>query len=112
MESRIQNFLKDRESISKYRKGIQFLKEARADLVLLELSAAEPVNALHPQGMQMAAAQHYERLGYQKCLADIFSLDEISDTTSPLVADYGATEKLLADGTITEDQARELRGEL
>ena len=112
MESRLHKFQQDKESLSKYRQGIQLLREARVDLVLLELSSAEPVNIAHPQGIQMAAAKHHEALGYQKCLADLLDLDSVQVATgeAPL-ADYGATERMLKSGEITEEQARELRGE-
>lgn len=113
MDSRVQRFQKDSESLKKYRDGVQLLKEARVDLVLLELSAAEPVDTSNPQAEHIAAAAHHERLGYQKCLADLFSLDELAvESGSKLVADYGAIDSMLAKGEITEEQADTLRREI
>ena len=112
MNSRIHNFQQDKESIGKYRQGLQLLREARVDLILLELSSAEPVDITHPRGTEMAAAQHYERLGYQKCVADLFSLAEIQLRQTAPVADYGAIERMLEDGTITKEQANDLSGGL
>lgn len=105
MDSRIQRFQSDSESVSKYRNGIQLLKEARVDLVLLELSAVEPINTAHPQGTQMAAAQYHEALGYQKCLADLFSLDTVQTLQGNApVADYGATQKLVDEGMVSSEE--------
>ena len=112
MFSRIQHFLRDRESISKYNRAIALLKEARVDLVLLELSAAEPVEVNSPQATQTAAFQHFERLGYQKCLADLFSLTEININKTAPVADFGATDKLLSEGILTEEQAQSILKEI
>lgn len=113
MESRVQKFQKDGESLSKYRDGVQLLREARVDLILLELSAAEPVDTSNPQAEHIAAAAHYERLGYQKCLADLFSLDELAvNSEGKLVADYGAIDKMLSRGEISEEQAETLRRDI
>lgn len=113
MHNRLARFKESKEAKDKYRNALALLVEVGVDQVLLELSAQTFTDAGHPQGVQMAAAKHYESLGYQKCIADLLSLDKLVEQESaPVSADYGATQRMLDRGEITEEQALELQGEI
>jgi hypothetical protein len=108
--SKLELFINDGNKLDKYRQAIRLLDECGAGEVLRELSAATILSPDAPNRMELAAASHFETRGYQKCLYDLFSLEQIKETTQKaLNADYGALERMEASGEITADQAKELR---
>lgn len=110
---RLEVFLKDSEAQRKYLRALDLLAEANVDLILLELAQGDPVNPAHPQASAMAVAKHYELAGYQRCLAALFTLTNLGASKSEIpIADFGAAESLVADGTLTREQVAKIEKEL
>lgn len=110
MKSSFELFTHDSDRKDRYRHAIRLLQEAGIHTVLLELSTSNPLPKTDPNVMQAAAAEHFETLGYQKCLSDLFNLEELGQTATQKVhADFGAIDTMLAAGDITPEQAEILR---
>lgn len=110
MRSDYELFVNDPARKDKYRQAIRLLQEAGVQHVLLELSTSVPVPLAAEGRLEAAATLHFETLGYQKCLADLFRLEEMAHgAKAPVVPDFGAIDSMLADGSITPKQAELLR---
>lgn len=101
--------LEDNSFCKEYERAISALKSIGLYNALLEKVVLRADSPEHPQGTEIAAAAHYESLGYIRCLEDLFNLKASkSEETYTPVPDFGATERMIASGEITEEEAAEL----
>jgi hypothetical protein len=105
--SKLEAFRKQPEKMKQYNEAVIALKELGVDQILLELSLPQDLPMGNPNAGNIAMQQLGEAMGYQKCLHDLFSLDEIVIAEKKgLIADFGANAKM----GITNKEARELGG--
>lgn len=108
VKSKLALFREDNKAMADYRSAITLLQRHGVDTILLQLGLPEPINPLDPKSETAAVANLYEHLGFQKCVALLFSLDEIPlRPVTEVIADYGANAKM----GITEEEAREWSNE-
>ena len=101
--------LDDKSFCREYERAISALKSIGLYSALLEHALLRSGSPEHLQGTEIAAAAHYDSLGYIRCLEEIFNLTASPSTeTYTPVPDFGATERMLASGEITEEQAQML----
>lgn len=101
--------MEDSKRLKAFHKARELLVNAGIDSVLLE-HAFEHASILDVG----ADSKHHQTVGYMQCLSDLFHLDAFAkpETSKGIVTDFGATEKLVAEGRLTPEEAHELlRGE-
>lgn len=111
--NKLREFLNNSDKISKYHAALKLLSDAGVEEVLIELGGSvEKLDPAHPNSIQVAATEQYKSLGYNRCLELLYSLTSLDPNSNASESpDYGAIEKMLAEGRITEEQAEQLRNE-
>lgn len=105
--SKLEAFRQQPDKVKKYNEAVITLKELGVDQILLELSLPQDLPMGNPNAGDIALQKMGEAMGYQKCLHDLFSLDEILISEKrELIADFGANKKM----GLTNKEARELGG--
>ncbi len=107
--NRLTQFQKDTEKIKQYRHALAILYRLGIDQILSELGSAVDVPDDHPNIEFANAMYNQQAVGFRKCLATLFTLDETEIPQEERVnPDYGAAERMVAQGLINEDEAEEL----
>lgn len=108
IKSKLEEFKASPDKIKRYRDAIRTLQAIGVDQVLAELALPDPVSDFSSGSTEPIAAL-YQSLGYQKCLAQLFELDQIKQVDPRnIIADFGANEKL----GISADEASKFAGAL
>ena len=108
--SRLELFLHNKEAQDKYSQGVRLLQEAGVFEVLNELAFTDTLPVTLPNRMEVASAEHFKTAGYRQCVSDLLTLNDMRTTEQqPLFADFGAIERMLARGEITDEEAKALR---
>lgn len=108
---KLQQFKNNPEKISKYNEAVNLLRQVGFDTLLFELASPIPVAPNDPQAMQMNAFANQQRIGYYQAINDFFNITEVTlddMANANIVKDYGARDKLVEDGRITQQEREEL----
>lgn len=110
MLSSFETFTRSKDRQDRYQQAVRLLREAEVHIILRELSSASSIPRTSDNMMEVAAAEHFENVGYQRCLSDLFNLVELGESATQVpTPDFGAVDALLAEGKITAKEAVELR---
>lgn len=107
--NRLEHFQKSPEKVSKYRAALAVLYQLGIDQMLADLSLAKDTIAENVSLLEANALQNQRTIGYKECIEDLFSLDkDIIPEEFKGSPDYGAVEKMIAEGRINAEDADEL----
>ena len=106
--SRIVHFQQNPASVKRFRLAISILYQLGVDNLLIQIgSANEPNIGVDP--LVGHALQNARAVGFRECVQTLFSLAEAPVPEGAVIApDYGALDKLLADGKITQEDYDDL----
>lgn len=110
--NRFEELRRNSTKLAKYRVACRLFHELGIDLILLELGKSKNVIGDEGNPIDLCALEHQRTLGFQECLEQIFSLDvQIPGEEALPRPDFGALQKMIEDGIISEEDAELLSQE-
>lgn len=110
--NRLEHFQNNPSNLAKFRLACRLLYDIGADHLLQEMNyRREPLPGHSENAIQENALMNQRAIGFAECLEYLFTLDTLGNTDEkPQAApDFGAIDKMLADGRVSEEDAAMLR---